>query len=242
MPHTKLYPISHRLIALALGVLCHSAFIVAVGTMIASLYTGLDVGYGSAVGLPPLLWNLLLVIQFPLLHSFLLSARGRRLLAKPFPGTLGRDLSTTTFALIASIQLAAVFLLWAPSGVLLWQAQGLYRLAFFACYALSWIFLVISMQHAGLGVQTGSLGWTSVLRGHPPRYGAMPIRGVFRHSRQPIYFAFMLTLWTGPDWTLDKLLIASLWSVYCLSGPLLKEKRFLHYYGESFLVYRQHVP
>jgi len=37
---------------------------------------------------------------------------------------LGRDLSTTTYASVASLELLLVFGLWSPSGVTCWEPTG----------------------------------------------------------------------------------------------------------------------
>lgn len=60
--------------------------------------------------------------------------------------------------------------------------------------------------------------------------------------RQPVYLAFSLTLWTGPVWTADHLLIAVVWTIYCVVAPRHKERRYARQYGESFASYRAAVP
>ena len=51
----------------------------------------------------------------------------------------------------------------------------------------------------------------------------------------------MLTLWTGPVWSVDKLELAVVWSLYCLVAPILKERRQLRSYGEQFQEYKKRV-
>lgn len=231
-------------IVLALGAasLTHGLFAAAIVTMAIALYSGLAIGRGTLRGAPAVLANLALVLQFPAIHSLLLSKRGRGLLARLAPAPFAVDFAPTTFVGIASLQLLATFLLWSPSGVVLYRAEGSALLAFQIAYAASWCLLVRAIADAGLGVQTGSIGWLAVLRGRKPEYGAMPQRGLFRASRQPIYLAYALTLWTGPVRTLDGLLLAVFWTGYCYLGPLHKEKRYLGYFGERFAEYRSRVP
>ena len=91
--------------ALTYGVLTHLAFVAGVGAMMFAMFFGL----GRTLGSVPLPWALLanagLILQFPLLHSALLSDRGRRVLNRAIPGPHARTLATTTNALIASVQL-----------------------------------------------------------------------------------------------------------------------------------------
>jgi protein-S-isoprenylcysteine O-methyltransferase Ste14 len=75
-----------------------------------------------------------------------------------------------------------------------------------------------------------------------PAFPGMPTQGMFRLIRQPIYIAFALTLWTVPVWTPDQLVLALLYTAYCLFAPRLKERRFAARYGVEFDNYRAEVP
>ena len=228
--------------ALAFGLADHALFAGAITAMVWSLYGGLSIGVGRLHGLAALAGNALLALQFPLLHSAMLTQRGRSLLTRLAPRELGRDLAPTTFAALASVQLLATFLLWSPSGVVLHRASGAALWVWRGLFAASWVFLVKALFDARLSVQTGSIGWTSVLRGRSPAYGSFPTHGLFRVCRQPVYLAFALTLWTGPVLTLDRLALALTWTAYCAVGPLHKERRYVAWFGDSYSSYRQRVP
>lgn len=238
----KPYGPAARAVAIAWGLLCHGTFLAGVGAMLLGLHEGLRPGLGRLEGWAALAANGALVLQFPLLHSLLLSRAGGRLLTRAAPLGLGRALSTTSYATFASLQVLATFALWSPSGVVWWEAQGAARWTLQALYAASWLLVVRSMHDAGLGVQSGSLGWLAVARGREPRYGSFPTGGLFRLCRQPIYGAFALTLWTGPVWTPDRLALALAWTAYCVLGPLLKERRYAARHGEEFERWRATVP
>ena len=71
----------------------------------------------------------------------------------------------------------------------------------------------------------------------------MPQRGLLRFCRRPIYVAFAMTLWTVPAWTPDQLEVAAVvLTLYCVTGPLLKERRFSRRFGEQFRAYQRWVP
>lgn len=229
-------------LALVYGLACHSLFAAGVAAMIYSMYFGLTRG---AVHLSsPWNWlvDVLLLVQFPVMHSFLLSTPGRKWLNRLAPDGLGGILATTTYVVVASLQLLCLFLLWSPSGRIYWQAHGLLRGGLSLLYGLSWLLVARAMRDAGLGIQMGWLGWKAVYDGQPPRYGQMPQQGLFRYTRQPIYLAFCLTLWTVPTWTPDQLVLAVWFSLYCLVGPLFKERRYRQRYGQQFEDYRAEVP
>ncbi|HEY2774401.1 MAG TPA: isoprenylcysteine carboxylmethyltransferase family protein [Candidatus Binatia bacterium] len=239
---TTSLPPAHRRVALAWGIACHLSFAAAVASMIAGLYTGMRVGIGTLQGSAGAAADALLLVQFPVLHSLLLSRGGRRALARLAPSGLGAALGTTTFATIAAWQLLATFVLWSPLSTWQMAPRGIALAGASLAYAASWLLLLRTMMDAGLGVQTGYLGWGSVVRGKTPRYSAFEPRGTFRWVRQPVYVAFALILWTAPVWTLDHLIVAVAWTGYCVLAPLHKERRYLALYGERFERYRSRVP
>lgn len=230
--------ISRKLTALAYGAACHTLWFAAIALMAASLFGGMQLGLGPFRGWAGELWNLLLVAHFPVVHSVLLSKPGQQVLRALAPRGLGDDLSSTTYAIIASLQLLAVFGLWSPSGHVWWRPEGAALAVTSAAFALSWLLLAESMRESGLGVQAGYLGWTAVFLGRAPRYPRFRDTGLFRFLRQPTYLAFALVLWTAPTWSPDRLFLASGWSLYCYFGPRLKEARYLARYGEEFRRYQ----
>jgi hypothetical protein len=119
-----------------------------------------------------------LILKFPLLHSALLSTSGRRSLARLIPGPHGRALSTTTYALIASAQLLALFALWTPSGIVWWRAEGWTFALLCVAYAAAWLLLLKAILDAGIELQIGALGWMSLLQDIPVRFPDMPQGGL----------------------------------------------------------------
>ncbi|MBF9045927.1 isoprenylcysteine carboxylmethyltransferase family protein [Rhodobacterales bacterium LSUCC0031] len=229
-------------LALSLGLICHLAFALGVLAMIVAMFFGLSESLGSVRWPWAALANTALIVQFPLVHSALLTGRGGRVLARLVPGPHGPTLATTTYAIIASLQLLALFALWTPSGIVWWRAEGAVLWAMTALYGASWLILLKASFDAGAEVQSGALGWMSLMARIRPVFPDMPTQGLFRLIRQPIYVAFSLTLWTVPVWTPDQLILALTYTAYCLLAPRLKERRFASRYGTRFDRYRDAVP
>ncbi len=235
-------PAKRRTVALGYGVVCHVCFGLGVVTMMVAMYFGMSRSLGPLHAPWSWLANALLILQFPVVHSLLLTTRGREVLARLAPRGTGTTLSSTTYVVIASWQIFALFALWSPTGEIWWRASGVTLVAMTVLYASAWLLLGKAMLDAGLGLQTGSLGWVALLRNRRPRYPAMPVHGLFRLTRQPIYVAFALTLWTVPTWTPDQLALAVALTVYCVVAPKFKESRFRRIYGEAFTDYARRVP
>jgi protein-S-isoprenylcysteine O-methyltransferase Ste14 len=229
-------------LALGMGFVCHVTFAIAILAMIAAMFFGLSESFGTVPWPWAALANLALIVQFPRVHSILLTKRGGSLLSKLVPGPHGRTLATTTYAIIASVQLLALFALWTPSGIVWWRADGAAFWLLTTAYAASWLLLTKASFDAGAEVQSGALGWMSLLGRIRPVFPDMPNLGLFRLIRQPIYVAFALTLWTVPVWTPDQLVLAVIYTAYCLFAPRLKERRFAARYGTEFQTYRAEVP
>ena len=238
----RLSPPRRIALALAWGVLGHGVFAAGVGAMVIGMGFGMTLGQGPLAGGWAWAVNLLLLVQFPVGHSLLLSRPGQRALARLAPGGTGKTLATTTYVMIAGAQLLLLFALWSPSGTVWWRAEGPWLAAMLTAYGVAWALLGKAMLDAGLSVQAGWLGWMALLRDRAPRFPPMPTGGLFRLVRQPIYGAFTLTLWTVPVWTPDQLAVALGFTLYCLVGPLFKERRYRRLFGPTFERYRARTP
>ena len=238
-------PFARCTIAIAWAVGSLSAFALGVAAMLVGLHEGLTAGLvarGTLHGATAALANGLLVLQFPLLHSALLTRRGQHLLARLAPRGCGRSLAPSSFAAIGSLQLVATFLLWSPSGIVLHAASGASRVLWELLYAASWAFLLKALADARLSVQTGACGWIALLNDRPVDFGDFPTGGTFRLCRQPVYLAFASTLWTGPVHTLDSLALAVVWTAYCVLGPLHKEARYRRWHGARYALWSSTGP
>lgn len=234
--------VNRRVFALSYGLAVHVLFLLAVLLMGTSFHGAFPLAIGTLSGPSRFFANLALLIQFPLIHSFLLSNRGRKLLAKPFGGDRGRTLSTTTYAATASLQLIVALLFWSPSHVVWFRPEGALWWVWSAVYGASWLLLMKAMLDAGLGVQVGYQGWVALFLGKKPKFSGFSTKGMCGACRHPIYFTFALILWLGPVWTPDHLFVALVWTLYCAVGPLLKERRYLQFYGDKYNEFRSRTP
>ncbi len=225
-----------------MGLACHVLFVLAIATMVGVMFAGMQNGRGAAPGLWRWPADALLLLQFALLHSLLLTRRGSRVLDILAPRASAGTLKTTSYALVASAQTLLLFGLWTPSGVVWWRATGAGFYLLTGLYAACWLLLLKAIIDAGFALQTGLLGWRAAVRRRAPVYPPMPTRGLFRWVRQPIYLSFALTTWTVPVWSPDQLAVALSLTAYCLAGPLLKEARFKARFGEAFVAYQARTP
>ena len=230
------------MIAFLYGLLCHVIFTVSVVTMLVAMFFGMSQSFGKIPD--PYLYfvNLLLLLQFPLAHSFLLSTTGQKYLLYFSPKDYSKTLAPTIFALLASLQLFLLFFFWTPTQIIIWEASGTSYFVMCTLYSCSWLLLVWASIDAGAELQSGALGWMSLAQNKAPKFPELPTFGLFKFIRQPIYASFALTTWTTPNWTLDQLLIAVVFTIYCVVAPKFKEKRLEKRFGHKFTNYKSQVP
>jgi hypothetical protein len=89
----------------------------------------------------------------------LLGGAGRRILGWLAPAEVSGRMSTTTYVIVASLQVFLLFAFWTPSGTMWWRAEGALLWAFGCVYAAAWLLLLKAIWDAGLALQTGFLGW-----------------------------------------------------------------------------------
>lgn len=221
--------------SLTIGILTHTSFAFAVAYMFISLYSDFLYSIGKLEGTQRILLNSFLLIQFPLVHSLLLTRKGRQLLSKPW-----KRLSSTWFVFLSSIDLFLTFALWSPD-----KANTNFlssNLLVQALFIASWMFLIRAIYDSGMALQTGYTGWSAEYKNVEPTYPKFREHGLFKLVRHPIYLGFFLIILFAPFWNLDKIILLSLWGTYCLLGPFFKEKRLINAYGEKYLEYRKRVP
>ena len=115
--------IKTKLISILYGVVCHITFVISGMCMFWVLYNGFTVSLGSVRQPLSIVINIFLLLQFPILHSFLLTNSGRRVLRLFAPRNYAKTLETTVYATIASIQLLLLFLLWTPSDIIIYDLK-----------------------------------------------------------------------------------------------------------------------
>jgi protein-S-isoprenylcysteine O-methyltransferase Ste14 len=229
-------------VALAYGLACHGLFAAGTGVMNLNLFFGMQLGLAPE-GVWAVPWNLALVAQFVFFHSWMLSRPGTRFLRGFVPQRYGSTLDTTMFATAAALQTGLLFTLWSPLPYASYTLTGFAWWVSLAAFAASALFLGVALWEAGLGIQLRYTGWTALWRGDRPRYpksfASTGLHGLIRH---PIYLGFVAVMWTGPVWSVDKLLLAIPLTLYCVLGPRRKEARLLARHGAEYADYLARTP
>lgn len=199
--------------------------------------------YWFLKGAPPppeagsLLFDALLSLVFAVPHSVLLLPAVRKWIESWSPAPLYGCI----YCFSTCWTLLTVIFLWQRGDGSVWQLAGWPRLAMQAAFLGSWGALFYSLKLTGFGYQTGWTTWSAWVRHQPiPRRRFEP-RGVYRILRHPVYLSFLGLLWFTPDMTVDRALLAGIWSVYVFIGSHLKDRRLVYYTGDVYRRYQSEV-
>jgi hypothetical protein len=179
-----------------------------------------------------------LAILFAIPHSLLLYPAIRTRLTRVVP----QAFYGCFYCAATCCSLLPLFMWWQPDRHVLWSANGTVRFGIQAAFFASWLALFYSLSLTGLGYQTGWTPWWRWLRHYPAAPRPFQPRGAYRYLRHPVYLSFLGLIWFTPLMTLDRLLLAGIWSLYIAAGSCLKDARLVFYLGDTYRNYQARVP
>ncbi len=185
-----------------------------------------------------LVGNTLAALAFALPHSLLLHPTTRgRLKAWISPAFYG-----LFFCVATCLSLLLMIGTWQTSPVVAVEFTGLPRTLVQAGFYGAWVSLFYSLHLGGLGWQTGFTPWWAWVRKAPPPRRDFEVRSLYRWLRHPIYLSFLGLIWCNPRFTLDRVVLLGVWTVYIFVGSWLKDRRLLRFIGEPYRNYMREVP
>jgi methanethiol S-methyltransferase len=180
----------------------------------------------------------LLAVLFAVPHSVLLHPATRALLTRLVP----QAFYGCFYCVATCCSLLPLFLLWQTDQRVIWSAEGMVRFGIQAAFLASWGALFYSLSLTGLGYQTGWTPWWRWLRHRPATPRPFQPRGAYLWLRHPVYLSFLGLIWFTPLMTLDRLVLAGIWSFYIAIGSWLKDGRLVFYLGDTYRAYQARVP
>jgi protein-S-isoprenylcysteine O-methyltransferase Ste14 len=149
----------------------------------------------------------------------------------------------STYVLVSSLAMAALFLYWQPIGGVLWRAPaGLARSSIIGLYLFGWVLLLYTtflIDHFDL------FGLKQVWR----RLGERPYRApVFRTPslyklvRHPLYIGWLTIFWAAPTMTVAHLVFAVVTTAYILIAIRWEEHDLESAFGEVYVEYKSRTP
>jgi protein-S-isoprenylcysteine O-methyltransferase Ste14 len=197
-----------------------------------------EAGAKAGGGLQAFLVDAGLLALFAVQHSAMARPRFKEWWTRIVP----RPIERSTYVLVASLILLALFALWRPLPETIWDVRGsalgtLLGALFWAGWAIVLVstFLIDHFELFGLRQV-----WTH-FRGSPPEGPRFRTPGFYRFLRHPIMLGFLVAFWCTPHMTVGHLLFAILVTAYVLIAIQLEERDLAALHGQAYLDYRRSV-
>jgi protein-S-isoprenylcysteine O-methyltransferase Ste14 len=231
-----------RIATLIYGVLCYAVFlgvfIYAIGFVGGFMTpTSLDAAPTRPL-IEALAIDLGLLAAFAIQHSGMARPAFKRWWTRIVPEPVERS----TYVLVSSLAMVALFVLWQPIGGVVWRAEGAVLTAVIAVYLFGWALLLYStflIDHFDL------FGLRQVwhrLRGYQPVPPQFYTPTLYKLVRHPLYVGWLVIFWAAPIMTVAHLVFAVMTTAYILIAIQLEERDLVDVFGEQYLNYRRRTP
>jgi methanethiol S-methyltransferase len=231
-----------RLAIFLYGVICYAiffaTFLYAIG-FIGNLWVPKSIDSAPSASLiTALAINLGLLGLFAVQHSVMARPAFKRWWTRLIPESAERS----TYTLLSSLALIALFAFWQPMGGIVWTVQSTSGQALlYAAYAFGWGLLLLAtfqINHFDLfGLRQV---WLQFI-GEPYRPLAFKTPALYRYVRHPLYVGWLFIFWATPTMTVAHLLFAIATTAYILIGIQLEERDLATAHPE-YVEYRRRVP
>jgi len=184
-----------------------------------------------------LLIDLGLLGLFAIQHSVMARPAFKRWFTRSVPETAERS----TYVLLSSVALIAMFAWWQPLGGEGWNVTSPWREVLWGGFAFGWLLVLVStflINHFDLfGLRQV---WLQ-LKGKP--YTSLEFRtpGTYSYVRHPLCVGWFFAFWCTPTMTISHLVFAIATSVYILIGIRFEERDLIAGHPE-YEDYRRRVP
>jgi protein-S-isoprenylcysteine O-methyltransferase Ste14 len=234
----------NKLFAAAYAVVCYAIFLVAflyaigfVGNFVVP--RSIDVSPTSLSTAAAIVLDAVLLGIFAVQHSVM----ARRGFKQWWTRLVPRHLERSTYVLIASVILLAMFWYWAPMTAIVWNVSTpALRGVLWAVFALGWLTVLTStfmIDHFDLfGLKQVYL-YLNGKGPRPPEFRTHFLYGLVRH---PIMVGFIIAFWAAPTMTAGHLLFAVATTGYIIIGTRLEERDLVAAIGQPYVDYQQKVP
>jgi protein-S-isoprenylcysteine O-methyltransferase Ste14 len=186
-----------------------------------------------------LLVDLGLLGLFAIQHSVMARPAFKRWFTRLVPVPAERS----TYVLLSSLALIAMFAWWQPLGGAVWTVTDpTVRGVLWGCFAFGWLLVLVStflINHFDLfGLRQV---WLQLM-GRPYTELAFGTPGPYRLVRHPLYVGWLFAFWATPTMTISHLVFAIATTGYILIAIQLEERDLLDAFGDDYAQYRKRTP
>jgi methanethiol S-methyltransferase len=183
--------------------------------------------------------DLSLLAAFAIQHSGMARPAFKRWWKRYVPEAAERS----TYVLLSSLALAAMYIFWQPIGGVVWSASsGLARNTVIGLYLFGWLLLLYTtflIDHFDL------FGLKQVWRRLSNKTYRDPVfrtPSLYKLVRHPLYIGWLTIFWAAPTMTAAHLLFALATTAYILIAIQFEERDLVSAFGNTYVDYRARTP
>jgi len=231
-----------RFIALLYGVISYFVFfgtiLYAIG-FVEGVFVPKDINGGTVVPLTEaLLVNVVLMALFAVQHSVMARPAFKAWWTQFVPKSVERS----TYVLLASLVLVALFVHWRPMPAVVWQiTEPNTANAVLALSLVGWVIVFSSTFMINHFELFGLHQVANNMTGRPMPQMRFKTPMLYRFVRHPIYLGFIVAFWAAPTMTVGRLLFAAVTTAYIFVGILLEEHDLIATFGDEYRRYKRQV-
>jgi protein-S-isoprenylcysteine O-methyltransferase Ste14 len=180
-----------------------------------------------------------LLLAFAVQHSGMARPAFKKWWTRIVPEAAERS----TYVLVSSLAMVALFLYWQPIGGVAWNAPaGLTRSSIIGLYLFGWALLLYTtflIDHFDL------FGLKQVWRGigkRPYRAPVFRTPSLYKLVRHPLYIGWLTIFWAAPTMTVAHLVFALVTTAYILIAIRWEEHDLESAFGEVYVEYKSRTP
>ena len=190
----------------------------------------------SNEGMNPIIWNVILVALWGLIHSGMARPGFKAKITKIIPEPAER----ATYVLVSGLTSILLIGYWKIVPGEVWNIGStplIYIL--WGIFMFGWVFLLaatFAINHFDLfGLRQAYLNFKSMDR--PPL--TFVKRAMYKYIRHPIQTGVLIGIWVTPHMTVTQIILSVGFTIYIIVGLWFEEKDLIAEHGESYLQYRK---
>jgi protein-S-isoprenylcysteine O-methyltransferase Ste14 len=175
---------------------------------------------------------------FAVQHSVMARPAFKRWWTRFVPTAVERS----TYVLLSSLALIALFAWWQPMGGIVWETTGAVRTAVVTLYLFGWALLLYTtflIDHFDLFGLKQVWRRSKGAQYQPPQFYTPSLYRLVRH---PLYVGWLTIFWAAPTMTVAHLVFALATTAYILIAIQLEERDLVAAFGDRYVSYRRSTP
>lgn len=200
--------------------------------------SGLDSVPSAPVG-TAIAINVGLLLLFAIQHSVM----ARPVFKKWWTTIVPEPIERSTYVLLSSICMIALFIFWQPMGGVIWSFEA--GSTYWLLQSISLVGFLIVLVSTFLINHFDLFGLRQVWLFFTVKpYTQLKFRTPFfyKYVRHPLYLGWMIAFWAAPVMTVAHLMFAIICTIYMLTAIKLEERDLMSAFGDQYAKYREQAP